>query len=61
MTSNGYVFSWYKYLGVILVFSHPSVYEVGAPFPDHCPNYDWTIKIVFTCTKDNMQTRIYFT
>ena len=36
------MFSWYKYLSVILVFSHPSVYGVGisfrliAPFPDHC-------------------------
>ena len=34
-----YVF-WYKYLNVILVFSHPSVCGMSsfliAPFPDHC-------------------------
>ena len=36
------MFSWYKYLSVILVFSHPSVYEGSgnffliAPFPAHC-------------------------
>ena len=26
------MFSWYKYLSVILVFSHPSVYGVGISF-----------------------------
>ena len=26
------MFSWYKYLSVILVFSHPSVCEVGISF-----------------------------
>ena len=26
------MFSWYKYLSVILVYSHPSVYGVGVSF-----------------------------
>ena len=34
------MFSWYKYLSAISVFSHPSVCGVGifliVPFPDHC-------------------------
>ena len=35
------MFSWYKYLNVILVFSHTSVFWSAnsfliAPFPDHC-------------------------
>ena len=33
------MFSWYKYLSVILFFFHPSVGGVFliAQFPDHCP------------------------
>ena len=54
------MFSWYKYLSVILAFSHPLVFGVGisfliVPFPDLCllvlfpPASSYTVYISTHC------------